>query len=81
MGKGDCSRLGRRGLQEKLLADPTAVLKDNGIDFPEGMIVRLVEDKEGEVTIPFPAKPSDLLGEPEALQERVQAVSLFTMSA
>ncbi len=68
--------------KNKLFSDPTAVLKDNGIDVPEGLKVKLVEDKENEVTIPFPARPSDLSGEPEALQERVQAsVSLLTMSA
>ena len=68
--------------KKKLFAAPNAVLKDYGIDVPEGLKVNLVENKEGEITLPFPAKPSELSGEPEALQERVQAgVNVLTMSA
>lgn len=68
--------------KKKLFADPKAVLKECGVDVPEHLTIKLVENKENEVTIPFPAKPSELSGGPESLQERVQAgANVFTMSA
>ncbi len=67
--------------KKKLFADPAAVLKENGIEFPEGMKVKLVEHAENEVTLPFPAKPPELSGGAEELQERVQAgTNVMTMS-
>ncbi len=67
--------------KKKLFADPRAVLKECGVDVPEGLNIKLVENKENELTIPFPAKPSELSGEPMPLEERVQAgVNLLTMS-
>jgi hypothetical protein len=67
--------------KKKLFADPTAVLKEHGIEFPEGMKVKLIEDKKGEVSIPFPARPSEVTGGPEALHERIQAQYTLCMSA
>ncbi|MFC1834431.1 NHLP leader peptide family RiPP precursor [Thermodesulfobacteriota bacterium] len=68
--------------KKRLFDDPKAVLKDFGINFPESLKVKLVEDPENELTIPFPAKPPELTGGPEELQERVQAgTNVLTMSA
>ena len=57
----------------KLLADPATVLKENGIEIPEGMTVKVVEKKENEIHIPLPPKPATLTGSVEELQERMQA--------
>ncbi len=58
----------------KLLADPAAVLAENGIEVPEGMTVKVVEQKENEINIPLPAKPPNVEGSAmEELHERVQA--------
>lgn len=42
----------------RLLADPATVLKENGIEVPEGMTVRFVEREENEVLVPLPPRPS-----------------------
>jgi len=57
----------------RLLADPATVLKENGIEIPEGMTVKVVEQKENEIHIPLPAKPAHLTVSVEELQERMQA--------
>ena len=59
--------------KKRLIEDPEAVLKENGIEIPEGMTVKVVEKKENEIQIPLPAKPSQT-GSVEELQERVQAM-------
>ena len=58
--------------KKRLIADPATVLKENGIDIPEGMTVKVVERKENEIQIPLPPKPSNLEGSVEELQERMQ---------
>jgi uncharacterized metal-binding protein YceD (DUF177 family) len=57
----------------KLLADPKAVLKAEGIDFPENIKLNISEAKEDEVNLTLPLKPAHLTGSVEELQERVQA--------
>jgi hypothetical protein len=57
----------------KLLADPATVLKENGIEIPEGMTVKVVEQKDNEIQIPLPPRPANLTGSVEELQERMQA--------
>ncbi len=58
--------------KKRLLVDPATVLKENGIEIPEGMTVKVVEKKENEIHIPLPAKPANLEGSVEELQERMQ---------
>ena len=58
---------------------PATVLAENGIEIPEGMIVKVVEQKENEIRILLPPKPVDLpLGVME-LGERIQANSAFAL--
>ena len=59
----------------KLLTDPATVLKENGIEVPEGTTVRVVEQKENEIQIPLPPKPADVNLSVEELGERIQAYS------
>ncbi len=42
-----------------MLADPATVLKENGIEVPEGMTVKFVEGKENEILVPLPPRPPD----------------------
>ena len=45
-------------LKERLLNDPTAVLRENGIEIPAGLEARVVEDKDS-VSFQFqPEKPT-----------------------
>lgn len=45
--------------KKRLLEDPRMVLKENGIEIPEGVTVRFVEQKENEILIPFHPRPSE----------------------
>ncbi len=48
--------------KKRLLADSAAVLKENGIEIPEGMTVRFVEQeepKENEILVPLPPRPGE----------------------
>ncbi len=49
--------------KNRLLADPKSVLKENGIDFPEGIKVNISEDKEDEINLTLPPKPDLSHGE------------------
>ena len=57
----------------RLLDDPMTVLKENGIEVPDGMTVKVVERKENEIQVPLPPKPADVSCSVEELGERVQA--------
>ena len=46
------------GFKNKLLADPKAVLKENGIEFPENTKLNILEGKEGEINLILPPTPS-----------------------
>ena len=46
--------------KKRLIEDPATVLKENGIEIPEGMTVKVVERKENEILIPLPPVPADL---------------------
>jgi Nitrile hydratase, alpha chain len=63
--------------KKRLIDDPATVLKENGIEIPEGMTVKVVERKENEIQIPLPPKPKVMAGA-EELMERVQAFSFCT---
>jgi hypothetical protein len=58
----------------KLLADPKAVLKAEGIGFPENVKLNITEAKEGELNLTLPLKPPDVVVSVEELQERLQAL-------
>ena len=60
----------------RLIADPATVLKENGIEIPDGMTVKVVEQSENEIQIPLPMKPEGLEGSVEELQGRMQASSV-----
>ena len=49
--------------KQRLLADPAAVLKAEGVDIPEGVEVRLVENTNRLAHVTLPAKPSGLSDE------------------
>ena len=51
------------GFKNRLLADPKAVLRENGIDFPENIKVNVSEDKEDEINLAVPPKPDISRGE------------------
>jgi hypothetical protein len=57
----------------RLLADPESVLKENGIQIPDGMSARVVESQENEIVFLLPAVPANCSGKLEELDERVQA--------
>ncbi len=63
--------------KKRLIDDPAIVLKENGIEIPEGMTVKVVEHKKNEIHIPLPPKP-EMTGGVEELMERVQAFSFCT---
>ncbi len=62
--------------KSKLLSDPKAVLKAEGIEFPENIKLNVSEAKEDELNLTLPFKPADLTGSVEELQERMQTAVL-----
>lgn len=46
-------------LKERLLDDPATVLKENGIEIPEGMTVKVVEREEDEIHMTLPPPPPE----------------------
>ena len=63
--------------KKRLLADPKAVLKEVGIEFPEHIKLNMTEGKEDELNLTLPLKPADLTGSVEELKERIQASEPF----
>lgn len=49
--------------KQKLLSDPKSVLKENGVDIPEGLEVKLVENTDKVFHLVIPAKPDELSDE------------------
>ena len=45
-------------LKARFMADPKAVLKEHGLDVPDGMEVNVVENTDNTVHITLPAPPS-----------------------
>ena len=52
--------------KKRLLADPAAVLKENGLAVPVGMKIIVVENTDKVTTLTLPLKPED-----ENLQTRI----------
>ena len=46
-------------LKARLMSDPKAVLKEHGLDVPDGMDVKVVENADDCVHITLPAPPAD----------------------
>ncbi len=64
----------------KLMADPKTVLKEHGTDVPARMKLNIAQSTEDEVSIALPAKPSNISGSVEEIQEPVQADSVMITS-
>jgi Nitrile hydratase, alpha chain len=54
--------------KKRLLTDRAAVLKENGIDVPAGVAVKVVENTAKVCYLTLPAKPSGELSEEELLK-------------
>jgi hypothetical protein len=50
-------------LRQRLLADPTTVLTEHGLEPPPGVQVKIVEDTATAVYLPLPSKPIKPAGE------------------
>ena len=48
-------------LKARLMADPKAVLAEHGMDVPDGMDVKVVENADNCVHLTIPAPPSDYM--------------------
>jgi hypothetical protein len=48
------------GFKRKLLADPAATLKAEGVELPAGMSVKALENTDKVFHLVIPAKPADL---------------------
>ena len=51
------------GFKQKLLADPAATLKAEGVALPAGLTVKAVENSDSLFHLVIPAKPTDLSDE------------------
>jgi hypothetical protein len=49
--------------KQKLLAEPLAALKQQGINVPRGLQVKVVENTDQVLHLTLPAKPSDEMSE------------------
>jgi hypothetical protein len=58
--------------KKRLLADPKAVLKEEGIEFSEDLKLTIVDGKKDELHLTLPPRPEGG-GSIEDLQERLQA--------
>ena len=52
-------------LKARFMSDPKAVLKEYGLDVPDGIDVKVVENADDCVHITLPAKPSGDLSDEE----------------
>jgi hypothetical protein len=61
------------GFKKRLMADPTTVLKEHGIDFPGGLKVNILEGRPGEINVTLPPRPEHTHGTVEELEEKLSA--------
>jgi hypothetical protein len=61
--------------KKRLLADPAAVLNENGIEIPEGVTVKIREWEENEICLILPSKPRDLVGSVEEVAKNADRSS------
>lgn len=58
------------GFKQRLLADPATVLKENGIDAPEGITFKVVESTSDLIHLILPPKPESRVVAAEDLDSR-----------
>jgi hypothetical protein len=51
------------GFKQKLMADPVATLKAQGVELPPGMKIQVVENTDQVFTLVIPPRPEDLSDE------------------
>jgi hypothetical protein len=51
------------GFKQKLLADPAATLKAEGVELPAGLSIKALENTDKVFHLVIPAKPTDLSDE------------------
>ncbi len=61
--------------KQRLLDDPTTVLREEGVDVPEGMTIKCVENTESQtyMVLPFPAATASA----EKGEERIAALMMM----
>lgn len=63
--------------KSRLLEDPVAVLRENGIEFPQGIRINIIEGKRGEINVTLPPKPENLTGTLGELEDKLNAPPPF----
>ena len=66
--------------KKRLLQDPATVLKENGIEVPEGWTVKVIERNENEICLTLPPRPSGELSEEELQQVAGGGIALGSAS-
>ena len=61
--------------KKRLLADPAAVLKESGLEMPEGVQIRMVENTDKVIHLVLPRKTDSGELEGEDLEQAVGGVS------
>jgi len=61
------------GFKEKLIKDPIPILKENGVEFPAGAKLNVIEAEGGEVYLVIPPKPEKPGMGVEEVQDRLAA--------
>jgi hypothetical protein len=65
--------------KKRLLSDAAEVLKEEGVNVPEGMGVRVVENTKNLVHMVLPAAPVSEAGAIEDVEERLAAMSCLCL--
>jgi hypothetical protein len=60
--------------KQRFISDPAAVLREEGVELPDGMNFKVLEAKENENWIVLPPKPADEYSA-EMSEERLAAVA------
>ena len=63
--------------KQRFISDPAAVLREEGVELPDGMNFKVLEAKENENWIVLPPKPADAYSA-EMSEERLAAASCFS---
>lgn len=62
------------GFKAKLLKDPVSVLKEEGLEFPDGVKLNVVESTGAEVYLVIPPKPEKVGIEVKEVENRLAAL-------
>ena len=63
--------------KQRLLSDAPSVLREEGLDVPEGMEIKVLENTKSLFHMVLPAAPESEDGAIENVEERLAAMSLF----